>query len=54
MRWEDHSNMDMKEVGCEDGTGSGSCPLAGFDIRTEPSSSATRGLARFLDRSLRQ
>jgi hypothetical protein len=35
--------MDLRETGCEDGTGSGSCPVAGSGISgVEPSGSATR------------
>jgi hypothetical protein len=38
------SKMDLREIGCEvDGTGSGSCPMAGFgNSGVEPSGSATR------------
>jgi hypothetical protein len=38
--------MDVREIGCEvDGTGSVSCPVAGFGIiGVEPSGSATREL----------
>jgi hypothetical protein len=39
--------MDLREIGCEvDGTGSGSCPVAGFVVSgVEHSGSANRELA---------
>jgi hypothetical protein len=41
--WEDNIKMNFRETGCEvDGTGSGSCPMAGFGISSvEPVGSAT-------------
>jgi hypothetical protein len=32
--WKKENNikMSLREIGCEDGTGSGSCPIAGFGI----------------------
>jgi hypothetical protein len=37
------SKMDVREMGCEDGTGSGPCPVAGSSTGgVEPSVSATR------------
>jgi hypothetical protein len=36
------SKMDLRETGCEDGTGSGSCPVAGFGTSgVEPSGYGT-------------
>jgi hypothetical protein len=47
-RWNDKNKMGVREIGCRDGTfgtGSGSCPVAGFGISgVEASGSATRGL----------
>jgi hypothetical protein len=41
--------MDLREIGCEDGTGSGSCPVAGFGISGVDWGSATTVLVSKMD-----
>lgn len=41
--------MDLREIGCEDGNGSGSCLIVSFSISDiKPSSSAARMFGRFM------
>jgi hypothetical protein len=48
-RWEDNMKMDLRELGCHDGSGFGSCLTAGFGVSGyEPLGSFTRELVMYV------